>query len=416
MGARFRPLLLVLGSLSIAVPLSLGRGVSIARATPGDLTTEPTTKGDPTTKSTELSTGGTTLTPTPPPVKTGGPKPTATAAPEPTESAAASASESVEPPPSASVPPTTGPRPFSRRKVPLGVGDLEVSISMPETWAELPESALPEVENTEQVTVATRKGFGVHDPKGKPPVVEEIIVACGKANGDYWADAIRDAAFSQMISEVEKEAARYTTVKTIEPDAVREEGNKIMQSFAAEAEYSVDGKSAPTQLGKGKPKVANTVKLQGLNFITFHSEAEGKTPHIVACSVACAHLVAEGETPVCPAAIGSIEISGTFAPPPKRSFLAELLFKLKKDPTTLWLGIVGTVFLLVVIALVVILALRKKKPVDHAHDDHDEDDFTDGFKAGVAAAAAAAEIKGMHASPPPTEGFFDPQTLARRKI
>lgn len=419
MSARCRPLLLVVLSLSLAAPLSLARPVRVARAMPGDLTTEPTTKGDPTTKSTELSTGGTTLTPTPPPVKTGGPKPkpTETAAPEASESASAAPTESVEPPPSASAPTKpAGPRPFSRRKVPLGVGDLEVSLSMPEAWAELPESALPEVENTEQVTVATRKGFGVHDPKGKPPVVEEVIIACGKAEGDYWADAIRDAAFTQMTAAVEKEAARYTTIKTIEPDAIREEGNKIMQSFAAEADYSDDGKAAPAQLGKGKPKAATTVKLQGLNFITFHTEAEGKTPHIVACSVACAHLVAEGETAVCPAAIGSIEISGTMAPAPKRSFLAELLFKLKKDPTTLWLGIVGVVFLLVVAALVVILALKKKKAPDHAHDDHDEDEYTDGYKAGVAAAAAAAELTAMHASAPPVEGYFDPQTLARRKI
>jgi hypothetical protein len=419
MGARFRPLLLVLGSLSLAAPLAIARA--------GDLATEPTTKGEPTTKSTDLSTGGTTLTPTPtvPPVKTGGtggvakpqPTPTPTPSAEPSESASASASasDSAEPPPT---PPPSKPaaKSFSRRKVPLGVGDLEVSISMPESWAELPEASLPEVENTDQVTVATRKGFGVHDPKGKPAVVEEVIVACGKANGDYWADAIRDAAFTQMTAAVEKEAAKYTTVKSIEPDAIREDGNKILQSFATDAEYSVDGKTAPTQLGKGKPKAANTVKLQGLNFIAFHSEGEGKTPNIVACSVACAHLVAESDESVCAAAIGSIEISGTFAPAPKRSFLAELLFKLKKDPTTLWLGIVGAVFLLVVAALVIILAVRKKKPAEHAHDDHDDDEYADGFKAGMAAASAVAEIKAMHASPPPAEGFFDPQTLARRKI
>ena len=426
MGARSRPLLLVLGALSLVLPLSLalpffGRAIHVARATPGDLTTEPTTKGDPTTKSTDLSTGGggTTLTPTP--TKTGGggggAKPVPTPSTEPTESASASASESVEPPPSASAPPSKpGARAFSRRKVPLGVGDLEVSISMPESWVELPEASLPEVDNTEQVTVAARKGFGVHDPKGKPPVVEEVIVACGKASGDYWADAIRDAAFTQMIAAVEKEAAKYTTAKTIEPDAIREEGDKILQSFATDAEYSVDGKTAPSGVGKGKAKAANTVKLQGLNFITFHAEAEGKTPHIVACSVACAHLVAEGETAVCPAAIGSIEISGTFAPPPKRSFLAELLFKLKKDPTTLWLGVVGLAFLVVVAALVVFLALKKRKPAEQAHDDHDEDDYADGYKAGVAAAATAAEIRAMHASPPPEGGYFDPQTLARRKI
>ncbi len=414
MSARCRPLLWVLGSLAIAAPLSLAEPLRVAHAMPGDLSTEPTTK------STELSTGGTTLTPTPTvPLKTGAPKPKPTeSASSASDSASASAapSESVEAAPSASAPSPKGPRPFSRRKVPLGVGDLEISLSMPESWAELPDAALPEVENTDQVKVATRKGFGVHDPKGKPPVVEEVIVACGTAEGDYWADAIRDAAFTQMIAAVEKEAARYTTIKSIEPDAIREEGNKMMQSFAADAEFSVDGKAAPAQLGKGKAKVANTVKLQGLNFITFHAEVEGKAPHIVACSVACAHLVADGDTSVCPAAIGSIEISGTMAAPPKRSALAELLFKLKKDPTTLWLGVVGVVFLLVVVALVVVLALKKKKPAEHAHDEHEEDDYTDGYKAGVAAAAAAAEIAAMHASAPPAEGYFDPQTLARRKI
>jgi len=423
MGARFRPLLLILGSLSIAIPLAIVPArprtfVGLARA--GDL--ETTKTPDPTTKPTDLSTGGTTLTPTPtvPPVKTGGtgakPQPTPTESAAAPDSASASASASEEPPPVA--PPKAAPRAYSRRKVPLGVGDLEVSISMPESWAELPEASLPEIENTEQVTIATRKGFGVHDPKGKTPVVEEVIVACGKATGDYWADAIRDAAFTQMTAAVEKEAAQYTTIKQIDPDAIREEGNKILQSFAASADYSVDGKAAPTQLGKGKPKAANTVKLQGLNFIAFHSEAEGKTPQIVACSIACAHLVAEGDESVCPAAIGSIEISGTFAPAPKRSFLAELLFKLKKDPTTLWLGVVGIVFLVIVAALIVVLALRRKRPAEHAHDDHDhdDDDYAHGYQAGVAAAAAAAEINGMHASPPPAEGFFDPQTLARRKI
>jgi hypothetical protein len=58
-----------------------------------------------------------------------------------------------------------------------------------------------------------------------------------------------------------------------------------------------------------------------------------------------------------------------------------------------------------------VLVLRKKKP-EGAHDDHD-DEFEGGYQAGL----AAAEIKStMHASPPPAEGFFDPQTLTRKKI
>jgi hypothetical protein len=396
-------------AIVLAVAMTAALPLSVARAQK-DLTPEPTTKGDPTTK--DLPPGSTTLTPTPTGPKTGKPPP----APAPTESASASASasESAEPPqPPPEEPPKAKPaqRSFARKKVPLGVGDLEVSISMPDTWTELPDTALPEVENTEQVTVVTRKGFGVHDPKGKPPTVEEVIVVCGKAAGDYWADAIRDAAFTQMMAAVEKEASAYTTVKTIEPDAIREDSDRLLQSFAADADFSIDGKANPGQLGKGKPKVANTVKLQGLNFIAFHSEADGKTPHIVACSVACAHLVAEGDS-VCPAAIGSIEFAGTYAKAPKRSWLAELLFKLKSDPTTMWLGIVGAAFLTLVLVVMMVLVLRKKKP-EGAHDDHDDDEFEGGYQAGV----AAAEIKStMHASPPPAEGFFDPQTLTRKKI
>lgn len=373
----------------------------------GDLKTEPTLKtgSEPTTK--DLDPGGTSLTPTPTGKPTGG-KVTPTATPS------ASASESAEPMPSASAseqPPQktkTGPRAFARKKVPLGVGDLVVSISMPDSWAEIPDGQLPEVENTEHVTVVARKGFGVHDPKGKPPVVEEVIVACGKAPGDYWADAIRDAAFTEMTSAVEKEARKYTSLKEIEPEAIRSEGDRLLQSWAADADFVVDGKSAPAPLGKGKAKAANTVKLQGLNFIAFHAESEGKTSTIVACSVACAHLTTESDNSICPAAIGSIEISGTTVAAPKRSWLAELLFKLKKDPTTLWLGVVGALFLVVVLVLVLVMALRKKKP---HHDDHDDDDEDVGHIARL-----ESEIKNtMHASPPPAEGYFDPQTLARKK-
>lgn len=385
-------------------------GAPIAAALAQDLKTEPTTKTEPTKK--EPDPGSTSLTPTPTaPKPTGGAKTQPTAGPSVSQSSSASS----EPPPSPSSSeeppqkPKPGARSFARKKVPLGVGDLLVSISIPDNWAEIPDAQLPEVENTERVTVSTRKGFGVHDPKGKPPVVEEVIVACGKASGEYWADAVRDAAFTEMTSAVEKEARKYTSLKEIEPEAVRAEGDRFLQSFATDADFVIDGKAAPTALGKGKPKSATTVKLQGLNFIAFAhekgAEGEGKTPTIVACSIACAHLVVEADSAVCGAAIGSIEISGTFAPPPKRSWLAELVFKLKKDPTTLWLGVIGALFLVVVLALVVILALRKKKQVA-AHEEDEDDDL----------ANIANEIKTtMHASPPPAEGYFDPQTLARKK-
>lgn len=413
-------------SLLGALPLSL----AAERAIAGDLTPappEPTTKGEPTTKDLSTGTAG-TLTPTPSTPKTGGTgggvaKPPVEKPSEPPASASASASASAtesastEPAPSSSAPvPKSGLGPFARRKIALGVGDLAVSLSMPESFAELPEASLPELEEQKDVTVVTRKGFGVHEPKGKPPVLDEVVVVCGKASGEFWADAIRDAAFTQMIAAIEKEAGRYSTIKSIEPEPIRSEGDRFLQSFAAEADYSVDGKTMPAPLGKGKQKSATTVKLQGLSFIGFHAEKEGKTPDIIACSVACAQLAADGDSPLCPATIGSIEISGSFSAVPKRSAVAELLFKLKKDPTTLWLAVVGGVFLVLVLVLVAVLVARRRKHA-HDHDEHDEhDDYDAGYHAGVAAAQAAAEIKAtMHASPPPPEGFFDPQTLTRKK-
>ncbi len=412
---------LVCAASALAIPL----------AHAADLSPEPTTKtglpAEPTSKDltpTPALTPGTPTAPKPKPtaVPTAAPDPTAEPSAEPSASGEPEPSgepaPSSEPAPSASAAPVAGP--FSRRKVPLGVGDLEVSFSIPEAWQALPESALPAIEEASDVAVIARAGFGVHDPKGKPPVVREVLVVCGKAAGEFWADAIRDAAFTQMTAAVEKEAARYTTLGVFEPEPIRVEGDRFLQSFATEAELAIDGKAAPAPLGKGKPKAATTVKLQGLSFIGFHAEAEGETPDIVACSVACAQLVADGETALCPSAIGSIEISGNFAAPPKRSAIAELLFKLKSDPTTFWLVIIGAVFVVLGAILGVVVAVRRKKAGPSAgHDEPDDDagEYDAGYQAGLAAANAASEIRStMQASAPPPEGYFDPQTLTRRKV
>lgn len=403
--------------------------LSLPLARAGDLQPEPTTKsgGTPAPTTKELAPDGPTLSPgtgTPKPKPTGAPTGVPTGDPAPSAEPSASAEPSSEPEPEKAPAPSASASaavagPVSRRKVPLGVGDLSLSIAIPEAWQPLPESALPVVEEANDVKVVARTGFGVHEPKGKPPAVREVLVVCGTASGEFWADAIRDAAFTQMTAAIEKEAAHYTTLTTIEPDPIRVEGDRFLQSFATEAEFAIDGKAAPAPLGKGKPKAATTVKLQGLSFIGFHAEAEGKTPDIVACSVACAQLLADGDPALCPSAIGSIEISGTFAPPPKRSGIAELLFKLKSDPTTFWLVVIGAAFLVLGAVLGVVLVLRRKKTgASPAHDAHEDDDgFDAGYQAGLAAANVASEIRAtMQASPPPPEGFFDPQTLTRRKV
>lgn len=416
---RCAPVAFVVAALSFAAPLAWAQK---------DLKTEPTTKAgaEPTTKTgaePTTKTGG-DVPALPPPVKPSTtakpekpekplepkpskPPPESEPKPEPSASASAPEPEPEAPPaPSASAAKPAGP--FARKKVALGVGDLALTISVPESWSELPESSLPAVEESSDVKVVARKGFGVHDPKGKPPRVEEVIVVCGKASGDYWADAVRDAAFTQMTAAIEKEARKYTTVQSIEPEPVHEDGNKLLQSFATEVDFAPDGKAPMAE--KGKSKKAPTVKLQGLSFIGFTPEpADAKTPEIVACSVACAQLSDAGDAPICAPAIGSIELSGNFVAPPKRSAMTELFFKLKKDPTTLWLVVIGAFFAMLAIVALVVIALRKRRASDVA-DDHDEDEEDDAL-----ADRAAAEIRGMHASPPPDGGYFDPQTLARRK-
>ncbi len=416
-GRSLRILIVLL--LALIPVLSTG-----AQAAPqGEATTkgggESTTKGDPTPPTSVTAPPPLSApTPTGPATATGpkpgpGPGPSVDPSTSVSASGSASGSASAEPPPAPSTSESAQPKgPRTTRKLSLGVGDLGLTLKIPTDWPELPEAALPEVEPdpNQDVEVVSRKGFGVHEPKGKPPAIHEVVLVCGKAKGDYWADAIRDAAFTQMIAATEKEIGKYTTLQSIEPDAIKEDGPRILQPFSAKADFAE--KSTKGKVTKG----GGIVFLQGLSLIGF-SENDGKVS-LVACSLACAELVAAGETGVCADVIGSYEAEGKFAPPPKRSWIAELVFKLRKDPTTMWLLIVGAGFLFLVLVLVVVLLARRKRrrtttSAEHEvwDDDHDHDDH-----AGPDPAVVAAELRALVASPPPREGFYDPETLARRKV
>ncbi len=418
-GTRLRLLVVFLFAL-IPVSSSLLRSTGARAAPQAEATTkgggESTTKGDPPPAS--VTAPPPLSAPTPTGVVTGGPKPDPgppSTGPSASTSSSGSGAASVEPPPvpSASASTTTkGPR--SARKLSFGVGDLGVTLKVPTDWPELPAAALPEVEPdpNQDVEVVSRKGYGVHEPKGKPPAIHEVVLVCGKAKGDYWADAIRDAAFTQMIAATEKEIGKYTTLQSIEPDPIKEDGPRLLQPFSAKAEFAE--KSTKGKVTKG----GGVVLLQGLSLIGF-SESDGKVS-LVACSLACAELVAAGEAGVCAAVIGSFEVEGQFAPPPKRSWIAELVFKLRKDPTTMWLLIVGAGFLFLVLVLGIVLLVRRKRrrtttSAEHEawDDDHDHDhDAHDGPDPAV----VAAELRALVASPPPREGFYDPESLARRKV
>jgi hypothetical protein len=441
------------------VLLSLAASLAASGAGAEDLQTEPTTKvltPDP---------GSTTLTPTGP---TG--KPTSTAA-GPTASAtgtkgkgapsvatgapsgkgAPSASGSSGPPGSSEEPaeapsvapsasgssgsskPRAGKIAFERRSVSLGVADLAISFKAPADWPELAKDKLPEVPPNPDVTVSVERGFGFHEPNAKPADLREVVVVCGKGSAEYWADNIRDAAFTQMVSAAEAEAKKYSELSSIEPEAQRPAGDRIEQPFAAEA---------PLTSSKGK-KGGETAKLQGLSFLGFYKD--GSATNVVACSIACANVVEPGasggggDAGVCGDVIGSVEISGSFVPAPKRSWLAQIVFALKQNPTMMWLSIIGGVFLLLLAILIPVLIVRRKRARAHDdhhdhgedhHDDHDDDHdhddgYQEGYLAGLAAARARASdgapggdatdaIAALHASPPPEGGYFDPHSLARR--
>lgn len=447
-----------------AIPALLAGSPAFAE---GDLKTEPTTKeGTPG----ELSTtkdpgGGTTLTPGTVTIKKPPPLPSATDS----ASASASTSASEAPPP---VPSTSAssdqPKAFERHKVSLEVGDFALAVGAPGNWPKMPEDQLPTVDATgtedAKVTIVVKKGWGFHLPDAKPAKVAEVVVVCGKASGEYWGETIRDAAFTQMLDAVEKEAQNYTNLKDIDPDPIRTEGERIVQPFHAEAQFSGDGsgKVDLKEAGDGTakaPKNLSTVKLQGVNFFGFKNE-EGNPPTLLACTVTCAHLVAEGDKGICGSVIQSLEVSGSFAPPPKASWFAEMMFAFKRDKTTAWLVVIGVVFAIALIAVVIVMLVRRKKTpaptLTGTHDAHDDEaGFDAGYEAGLAAARAAAAAGGASAPPvsaqsatsasdplaatalapsttgsrgappssmsgglnapaPPPQGYIDPTTLERR--
>jgi hypothetical protein len=435
----------------------------------GDLKTEPTTKdtGGPGELSTTKDTGGTTLTPGTGTIKK--PPGTATTAPASSSaSASVSGSASEEPPPQPSASTSASsdqPTPFERHKVSLVVGDFALSVGAPGNWPKMADEDLPTVDATgtedAKVEIIVKKGWGFHKLDTKPPKVAEVIVVCGKASAEYWGETIRDAAFTQMLDAVEKEAQNYTSLKDIEPDPIRKEGERIVQPFHADAEFSGDGsskvdlKEAGDQ-GKKSSKTLSTVKLQGVSFFGFKDEG-GNAPTLLACTVTCAHLVAEGDKGICGSVIQSLEVSGSFAPPPKASWFAELMFAFKRDKTTAWLVVIGTVFGIALIVVLLAMLLRKKKPattLTGTHEVHDEEEgFNAGYEAGLAAARAAAvssaaqggatipvttsdplaataiagpaqspgaaasgqgSIASLQAPSPPPQGYIDPTTLERR--
>jgi hypothetical protein len=423
----------------VLVSLSLGLGALFAvaprRADAQDLQTEPTTKVlSPDPGTTTLTPGGTAKpgasATTSASKGKGAPSATDTAKlpgrPGPTATASAS-DEPAEPTPaeppaaaSASARVPTGKPVFDRRTVALGAGDLSVSFLAPKDWPELAKAKLPELPPNPDATIVVERGFGVHDPTGKPPELHEVVVACGKASAEYWADNIRDAAFTQMVSGVETEAKKYSDLSSIEPEAQRPAGERIEQPFAAEASLSAGANGSKSKKG------AETAKLQGVSFIGFYKD--GASTNVIACSIACANLVAGKDQGVCGDIVGSLEVTGSFVPAPKRSWLAQVVFSLKQNPTLMWLSIIGAAFALLLLILVPILLVRRRRAHatgehdahddhDHDHDhDHDDDGYQEGYQAGLAAARAAAlaGVEGLKASPPPPEGYFDPSTLARR--
>ncbi|MEO7093279.1 MAG: hypothetical protein ABI175_08510, partial [Polyangiales bacterium] len=397
-----------------AVPALL---VGPAAFAEGDLKTEPTTKQTPGELSTTKDTS-TTLTPGTGTIK----KPptgtvTATVSASATDSASASGSTSASDAPPQPSTSTTSEQPtaFERHKVSLVVGDFALSVGAPGNWPKMADADLPTVDATgtedAKVEIIVKKGWGFHQPDAKPPKVAEVVVVCGKTTGEYWGDTIRDAAFTQMLDAVEKEAQNYTTLKDIEPDPVRNEGARIVQPFHADAPFSGDG-SAKVDLkeagdqGKKAGKTLSTVKLQGVSFFAFKDEGSNP-PTLLACTVTCAHLVAEGDKGICGSVIQSLEVSGSFAPPPKASWFAEMMFAFKRDSTTAWLVVIGVVFAIALLVVLLVMLLRKKKTpattLTGTHDVHDEEEgFHAGYEAGLAAARASsgAQAPAQNAAPP----------------
>ncbi len=391
---------------------------------------ESTVKDPGTTGTKDLSTTGTSLETAP--------KPTFTA-PKPSTSASASDSSSAAPETSASAAPSTsasssGPKAFVHKKLKLEVGDFAISVGFPGDWPLLADDDLPEIDTTPPeggapITVVLKKGWGFHKPNAKPPHVAELVVACAKTSAEGWGDNIRDAAFSSMLDQVEKAVGEYTSLKQIDPDPVRVEDNRIVEPFHAEAQFSADGNGKTEVAAAGsepKKKPGDIVKVQGLSFFGFKDESSG-APTLLACTITCAHLPPEGEKGVCGDVVQALEITGTFSAPPKRSWLAELVFAFKRDKTTGYLVLIGIVFGLILIGVLIALLVRKKKPSASPTGTHDavEDEevgFQAGYEAGLAAARKSSGPPGQPttaggassieaASAPPAAGYVDPKAL-----
>lgn len=420
-----------------------------ARAQGGDLktntdsTTKDGTGGGSTGK--DLSTGSPTELTTGP-VKPK-PKPSATTSATASDTASAEPSDSATaptPPSSASI------QPFTRRSVPLEVGDFAVALRAPGNWPEMKDDELPTVDLSAapEASISVRRGFGWHSPDAKTPRVAEVVIVCAKAPAEGWGDNIRDAAFTSMVQGVEKDAQEFTDLKSIEPDPIHTEGDRIVQPFHAWANFTHDGEKADVlpagEKDTGKP-AAWRVQLQGVSFVGFKAES-GDARTLVACTIACAHLVKSGDKGMCPDIVQTIEVSGSFASAPKRSWIAEMVFAFKKDKTTGILILVGAVVGLALVGVLLATLLKKKKqPIaaaagtpTGAHDAaSDEDEFQAGYEAGLAAArsavaqpapaasptssaspspASSSSTNGspLHASPPPPQGYFDPTTLQPR--
>ena len=408
--------------------------------------TDSTTKtGGDVPKPKDLSTGaGTELAPQPKPFV---PKPKPSASASESASASASADASAEPAPSTSASVVSAaPQPFARRTVPLGLGDFSVAVGAPGNWPEIKDEELPNVDTAAapEATVTVKRGFGWNKPEAKTPHVAEVVVVCAKASADYWGDSIRDAVFTSLTAAVEKEAQQYSDLKALELDPVRHEGDRIVQPFHGTASFTRDGEKAdlaPAGAQKGqKNKGGATVTLQGVSFIGFKAEA-GDARTLLACTVTCAHLTGEGDKSVCSDVVQSLEVSGTFATAPKRSWVADLLYGFKKDKTTGLLILVGVAVGLALVVVLLLALLRKKKPepanaTSGGLDAVEDEDFRAGYEAGLAAARASGSAPGspsagghpsavapsstsggasdLHAPAPPPDGYVDPTTLQPR--
>jgi hypothetical protein len=331
-------------------------------------------------------------------------------------------------------------RPLVHTTIALGLGDLGAGLTIPDDWPALGEGSLPSVDVAGQdgVSVLSRAGYGAFEPKRKPPEVRELVVACAKAPGDRWADAVRDAAFVQLISGVEKEAQKYSSLGSIEPEPMRTVGNRYEQSFHADAEVESGG-ARVRAVGQRAGKGGASLSIVGRSIVGFGraTDADKGAPSIVACSITCAEVVPTGASSVCPDVMASLELTGNWAAPPSKSWWVEWALRLRNNPTLAWsVGGGAFVGLVAIVAIPVVWVARRRRRArgaadvdrgEHERDgdfdderdesDDDEPASADGSSAAPTAAGQSAEAIAakLMASPPPPAGYYDPSTLQRRR-